>query len=333
MSPAPRQGSLSTAKEFFSTSPHEHPTLLHVSFASDPTAGLGAKLVPCDRNAHMFVPGYAVVAKVFEDGIAAKAGVLPGDVLVAVNGHGFRRFAPDYSDGDVVQVKNNTDVKVDLDNRVVHVDDVALAQDETESDGAKKIYDTLIDEIKLRKATSTAETPLILTLERYTWDARAHAWGRFLTARDENIRDAMTLWQNHQQWKLETFPISLVKPGLQRILRQKAISEIHVEEAELPATVYVNYGSLMRMLTAKEITAEDICLAFVLFNERMLAKAGDPRHAKTCQFIDLGNVTYTSGFRADVLKIIYSVFEPNYPETLFKMVMYPVSTVFVSING
>lgn len=43
--------------------------------------------------------------------------------------------------------------------------------------------------------------------------------------------------------------------------------------------------------------------------------------------VDLSGVTITSGFRVDMLKHIYNVFEPNYPETLNKMVMYPVSNV------
>ena len=189
----------------------------------------------------------------------------------------------------------------------------------------------MLDEIKLRKGESTAESPLILTFERYTWDARPHAWGRFLAARDSNIRDAMTMWQNHTQWKELNFPISLIKPGLQKIFRQKAVSELHVEGAEMAAVVYVNYGTLQKLYAASEITPEDIVLAFVLFTERMLSRSKDPRQAKTCQFIDLADVTYSSGFRSDILKIIYNVFEPNYPETLSKMVMYPVSTVFVSI--
>jgi len=43
--------------------------------------------------------------------------------------------------------------------------------------------------------------------------------------------------------------------------------------------------------------------------------------------IDLSDITVTTGFRVESLKKIYSVFEPNYPETLYKMVMYPVSTM------
>lgn len=316
-----------TAKEFNSTSPQEIPTILHVSFAKNPAAPLGAKLLPCDKPTHMFVPGYAVIDKVFDEGVAFQAGVLPGDILVAVNGVGYRRFAPDYEHEEVLEM--HPDVKVLQDHRVVTPEEVADDY-EDQVEGARKIYDTLLDDIKVQKGKSTADTPLVLTLERYTWDARPHAWARFLTAREGNIPDAMTMWQNHQNWKLEMFPIRLTKPGLQRILRQKAVSEIRVEHAELPGTVYVNYGRLLKMLYASEITAEDIVLAFVLFTERMLSRAANPRTAKTSQFIDLTSVSYASGFRADVLKVIYNVFEPNYPETLHRMVMYPSSTVFVS---
>lgn len=308
--PAPKK----TAKDFDSTSPSENPKILHVSFAKDPSASLGAKILPCDKGMHSFVPGYAIIGKVFNDGMAILSGVEVGDILVAVNGKGFRRFAPDYAAEEAEEL--TPEIKVDLDHRVMPADEDP--------------YDKLLQTIKWHKAESTYETPLILTLERYTWDARPHAWGRFLEARNQNVAEAMAMWQKHQQWKVSTFPISLVTPGLQRILRHRAVSEIHVDHAELPATVYVNYGTLMRMYAASEVTAEDIILAFVLFTERMLAKASDPRTAKTCQFIDLSAVSFSSGFRTEVLKIIYSVFEPNYPETLYKMVMHPVSTVFVS---
>ena len=71
--------------------------------------------------------------------------------------------------------------------------------------------------------------------------------------------------------------------------------------------------------------------AFVIFTERMLAKNADARAPKTTQFIDLSGVSLSSGFRVDTLKKIYNVFEPNYPETLHKMVMYPVSSVGICV--
>lgn len=41
------------------------------------------------------------------------------------------------------------------------------------------------------------------------------------------------------------------------------------------------------------------------------------------------NVSVTSGFRAELLKTIYGAYEPNYPGTLHKLVMYPVSSMLV----
>ena len=112
--------SKNAAKEFYSTSPSESPAaIIHVAIDKD--AGLGAKLIPMDREAHMFTPGYAVIAKVFPEGAAR--GVQAGDVLVAVNGRGFRRFAPDYEDNDPDILKlQPAAVKVDLDHRVVSAD-------------------------------------------------------------------------------------------------------------------------------------------------------------------------------------------------------------------
>jgi CRAL/TRIO domain len=93
--------------------------------------------------------------------------------------------------------------------------------------------------------------------------------------------------------------------------------------------VYVNYGSLQQLQASGAITTDDVVAAFVIFTERMLSKAIDPRHPQTCQFIDLSGVSISSGFRVDALKQIYNTFEPNYPETLYKMVIYPVSTLMV----
>jgi hypothetical protein len=138
----------------------------------------------------------------------------------------------------------------------------------------------------------------------------------------------MQMIQTHQQWRDATFPIDLTTKGVQELLKSKAVSEIDVGATDAPPTVYVNYGKLQSL--ASNVTPEDVVKAFVIFTEIMLSRAADPRHAKTCQFIDLSGVSITSGFRVDILKQIYAVFEPNYPETLYKMVMYPVSTVVVS---
>lgn len=315
------------AKTFRSTS-SDHPQLLNISFADDPKGNLGAQLLNCDKkgDAEMFLPAYAVVARLIgEDTVALKAGVRVGDVLVAVNGQGFRRFAPDYKPEEVEQL--NDSVTVTLDHRVVE---------------PGSAYNPMLASIKKIKAAAAEGNgpPLVLSFERYGWDARPNAWNRFLAARDNNVPNAMQLIQEHELWRLATFPISLEQPGLQHILRQKAVSEIDIErppglsesfDSGFPPCVYVQYAKLLAMQSAGDITSDDVVAAFVIFNERMLSKAAqrDARFPKTCQFIDVTGMTMTQGLSTETLKKIYKVFEPNYPETLHKMVMYPVSTMLV----
>ena len=50
----------------------------------------------------MFSPGYAQVGRLLDgDTVALKCGVNVGDCIVAVNGQGFRRFAPDYEEKEL----------------------------------------------------------------------------------------------------------------------------------------------------------------------------------------------------------------------------------------
>jgi CRAL/TRIO domain len=302
----------------FLSSSHDTVKVLHISFASDPTGSLGCTLVHCDKSQEdeMFLPGYALIGRLLEgETVARKYDVHLGDCIVAVNGQGFRRFAPDSEETETIN-EEGVLVQVALDNKVVSPGDA---------------YDCLLLKIKTIKAAAP-DPPLILTLERYGWDARPNAWGRFLAARDGNVTAALQLMQTHEIWKSGRFPIELASRGLQKLLREKAVSEIDVEflHHDFPPTVYVDYGKLLALQTSGDISADDVVAAFVIFTERMLAKAKDPRHPKTCQFIDMSGVGLTTGMRADTLKKIYNVFEPNYPETLYKMVMYPVSTMFVS---
>jgi len=270
----------------------------------------------------MFLPGFAQIAILLEgETVARKAGVKPGDVIVAVNGHGFRRFAPDFNPDEVERMSNTTDA-IELDNKIADPGEA---------------YHAMLAKIKSIKiaAASGEHEPLVLSLERYGWDAPPNSWGRFLEARDMSVPEAMQMNQLHQNWKASMFPIPLQSPGLQKILRAKAVSEIDVEGESLhdfPPTVYVHYSKLLELQTAGGITADDVVQAFCIYTERMLAKAKDPRRPKTCQFIDLTGVSISSGFRVDTLRKIYNVFEPNYPETLFKMVIYPVSSMMVRVQ-
>jgi hypothetical protein len=138
----------------------------------------------------------------------------------------------------------------------------------------------------------------------------------------------MKMMQLHEQWRVETFPIDLTRDGVQEVLRLKAVAEIDTQQnSNFPPTVYINFSKLQSM---ESISPDDVTKAFVIFTELMLQRSKDPRAPKTCQLIDLSGVTISSGFRVDMLKKIYKVFEPNYPETLSKMVMYPVSTMLAT---
>ena len=312
-------GSSTAGRIFESTSKNDAAQLIHVSFAQDPTASLGVQLVNCDtaerETESMFLPGFAVVGRLLEgDSLARQSGVRVGDVLVAVNGTGFRRFAPDLDGYESL----TPEVVVTLDHAVA-----------SSADGEHQAYHNLLAKLKAVKAAQ-GDPPLILTLERHGWDSPAMAWSRFLTARTGQVPAAMQMQQLHQAWRTAKFPIQLDSPGLQQILQCKAVSEIDLVDPTRPPTVYVEYAKLLELQSAGQITPEDVVQAFVIFTERLLAQAPDPRHPSTCQFIDLSGVSVTSGFRVETLKQIYNTFEPNYPETLYKMVIYPVSSIMVS---
>mmetsp|Transcript_20900 Transcript_20900/g.27483 ORF Transcript_20900/g.27483 Transcript_20900/m.27483 type:complete len:374 (+) Transcript_20900:110-1231(+) len=314
------------SNQFESTST-EKPSLLEISFAKDPSGSMGAQLNNLDKGttAEMFIPGYASVGRLVDgETVARSCGVSVGDCIVAINGEGFRRFPPDFDDND-------------LDKLTEEMEGVTLGADAKKLKGkvltnkTGENYPALLNKIKEIKKSADPENPLVIALERYGWDARVNSWGRFLAAREGNVPDAMQMIQDHESWKESTFPIDLSTVGLQDILKLKAVSEVDVAKEDLPPTVYVNYAKLQTL--EADHSPDDVVKAFVIFTEIMLATARDPRHPKASQLIDLSGVSITSGFRVDILKKIYATFEPNYPETLSKMVMYPVSKVVASTSS
>lgn len=294
----------------FASSSSDVGGVFHISFADDPAASLGVKLVKRDYDnvAYQFLPGYAVVASLLEgETVASKAGVRVGDVIVAVNGKGFRRFARPL-DEPLELIGDPEPQNMVLDHAVV-------------TDGA---YESFMAKLKAVKSTG-GDPPLVLTLERYDWDARPNAWVRYLAARDQIVIEALAMYQEHVAWRETTFPISISDKGIQAILNAKAVAEMDIASA-VPV-VYVNYGTLLNLQNDGTITLDDVVQAFVVVTERVLGKCPDPRHPSASQLIDLSGCTSISNFRVDTLKQIYNTFEPNYPETLAKMVLFPVSTI------
>lgn len=298
-------------KPLFVPSSNEKPELLTISFEDDPQGSLGAQLINCDKGEpfEMFSPGFAQIGRLLDgETVARKSGVRVGDVIVAVNGAGFRRFAADFDDSEVTNLSK--DSYIPNDNNVLHL-------------GRGEAYDALLTKIKTIK--SAGSPPLVLSLERYAWDAKVNSWPRFLKARDGDVPAAMKLLQDHENWKTRNLPMDLTRDGLQEVLRLKAVAEIVDGESKgFPPAVYVNFAKLQAM---DSINFEDVSKAFVIFTEILLARAKDPRNPQVNQFIDTTGVGISSGLRTDLIRKIYDVFEANYPECLGKMVMYPVSNL------
>lgn len=360
----------------------ERPSLLTISFASDPTASLGVQLASHDNGLtnEMFLPGYASVGGVPDDAagleqtLANKFGVKVGDYIVAVNGEGYRRFPPDFKaeeledlsavDTDLINLNSldlseegqdgdkedgaantNDDVKDDNNESSLIDDDYSYKpnnlQDEKcflqgrvihpNPNNHGEVYDQLLSKIRSIKSARDPNNPLILSFERYMWDSRVHSWSRFLSARKGNVPEAMTMIQGHERWRNDFFPIDLTDTNLQRVLRAHAVSEVDIGEEDKAAVVYIDFSKLQQMVGTDENSLLNVVQAFVIYTETLLSRSPDPRSPKTSQFIDLTGVNLKQGFRVNLLKKLYRTFEPNYPETLERMVLYPVPKALVSV--
>lgn len=330
----------------------EEPSVLTISFASDPGASLGVKLCNHDNGLtnEMFLPGYASVGGMLDGNtLAKKHGVKVGDYIVAVNGEGFRRFPPDFQDEHLKDITEGLDlINLSGGENGYAAGEGEILDDEKERKRELKgrvvtgkksgeVYERLlakIREIKSGAGRSSANPPLLISLERYMWDSRVHSWSRFLSARNGNVPEAMTLIQGHERWRSEFFPIDLTEPSLQKLLRVHAVSKIDIgkteeEEEDKAPVVYIDFAKLQAMGVESDSLSTDVVKAFVVYTETLLSKSPDPRSPKTSQFVDLTGVSIKQGLQPGVLKKLYATFEPNYPETLEKMVLYPVPRIMV----
>jgi len=363
-----------TRNPLFEGNSSDRPSLLTISFASDPTASLGVQLASHDNGLtnEMFLPGYASVGGVPNDDVtkptlATKFGVKVGDYLVAVNGEGFRRFPPDFPEEELEELAPPAAVE-DLINlssiieegQQQQEDDDAAENDNTEtndhddfsykppspqeqarqlkgrvihpnSSNPGEIYDQLLTKIRQIKSQRDPSNPLVLSFERYMWDSRVHSWSRFLSARKGNVPEAMTMIQGHERWRNDFFPIDLTNPSLQQVMKAHAVSEVDIGESGHAAVVYIDFAKLQMMAAADSDLSMDVVQAFVVYTETLLSRSPDPRRPKTSQMVDLTGVNLKQGFKVNILKKLYRTFEPNYPETLEKMVMYPVPKALVSV--
>ena len=186
--------------------------------------------------------------------------------------------------------------------------------------------------LELWDIVATRNSPVTITVERYDWDAPPHAWPRFLRASKSDSKVALERYQKHLAWREATFPMDIASPGMQTIFSLRIICEIHPNKDEdFAPTLYVDYGRMQTMLLAGDIAAQDVVTAFTLFTEQGLAASDDPRHPKMSRFIDISEFPSIMDFRVDTLKLIYTTLDPNYPDTLSKMVLFPVRPLMSKI--
>eukprot|EP00542_Grammatophora_oceanica_P016730 CAMPEP_0194034680 /NCGR_PEP_ID=MMETSP0009_2-20130614/7105_1 /TAXON_ID=210454 /ORGANISM="Grammatophora oceanica, Strain CCMP 410" /LENGTH=398 /DNA_ID=CAMNT_0038675709 /DNA_START=20 /DNA_END=1216 /DNA_ORIENTATION=- len=304
-------------KALFVSTSDEKPSILTISFKDDPGGSLGTELLDCDKSyaRDIFLPGFGIVHKLLDgETVARTCGVIRGDCIVGVSGLGFRRFPPDYPEDQLkdltmgVEPRELTDEEKERKHRVIK--------------DAKKgeTFKALIERIKEIKAAEDPENPLELLLERHGWDSRANSLGRFLSVTDKIIVDTMGLLQKHEDWKEAYFPIDLTEPSLQEILKLGIVSEIGVHE-DAP-TIYIDYTKIQALEIDQK--ADDVIKAIIIYTEIMLASCPNPRRPKVCHLINMTGVKAYQGFCDDVFQKLYPLLETQYPDTLFKIVMYPI---------
>jgi hypothetical protein len=231
-----------------------------------------------------------------------------------------------------------------------------VLNEKRKSDGARVIssnkpgesYSKLLLRIRNIKMSNDASDPLVLNLERYSWDSRVHSWSRFLSARNGNVPLAMNAIQRHERWRSEFFPIDLTVPSLQGLFRSRAVSVIDRRSGDgskgakeggkngvdkndciKAPVVYIDFAKLQKLGAESDSLSDDVVKAFVVYTETLLSKSPDPRSPKSSQFVDLTGVSIKGGLRPGPLRKLYETFEPNYPETLERMVIYPVPKLLV----
>lgn len=309
----------------------------------------------------MFLPGYASVGGLPDAAsdtptLANKFGVKVGDYIVAVNSEGYRRFPPDFPEDELEDLTTDMDLinlssieeeaadNDDNDNDDSHDKDDDYSYKPPSPEEQKRqlkgrvmqasstnhgeVYDKLLTKIRDVKAKKDPSDPLVISLERYMWDSRVHSWSRFLSARKGNVPEAMTMIQAHERWRNDFFPVDLTQPSVQKLMKAHAVSEVDIGEGDHAAVVYIDFAKLQMMAVENSL---DVVQAFVVYTETLLSRSPDPRSPKTSQFVDLTGVNLKQGLRVNVLKKLYRTFEPNYPETLEKLVLYPVPKALVSV--
>jgi len=257
---------------------------------------------------------------------------MPGDCIVCVNGQGYRRFPPDYPDKDLERVGGK--------HEIVESEEQAAAKETTLTGlDQRQHYRTVL---KVMKESSAGDVPLTLQLERHGWDSKAHSFERFLVANDGDVVNAMGMLERHMQWREQFFPVDLTSPSLQETIKLNAICDVCINNSDNAPTIFINYEKLLNATTLEESTKkhlmlvdfaavkrwptiDDVVTTIIMYTDLLMATAPDPTKPKICHFIDLSSLEVTMELNVQLIKAIYAAWEPHYPETLSKLVFYPVN--------
>lgn len=272
-----------------------------------------------------------------EDSIARKAGAKPGDCIVCVNGKGYRRFAPEYPDEELEHLNGEYETLTEEQTKLRASTLTGFEKSEH--------YFMVLQAIKDIKGAADPERPLVLQLERYGWDSKVHSFGRFLAFNDGYVVEALGMLERHEQWRSSFFPVDLTPSSLQHTISLNAISEVCINEETTP-TLYINYEKLLNVTKVDAATKKHLMLVdyaalkrlpsvdnvvktVVLYMDLLLGKATDPTKPTTRHFIDLTSLDISLDLDVGIIKAIYAMLEQHYPETMSRVIVYPVSAAMV----
>lgn len=351
---------------FESTSPSEAPpSHITVSFQQDPKGTLGAQLKNLDQGAdsELFNPAYATVDRLIHgDTIARKCGVEVGDCIVAVNGEGFRRFAPDYDEnGEIEELMTNLDgsvsISFDNDNDNDNANDSKNENDDENDDEKKESKETET----LEKENSNHDSESLRHKLKYrvipsginggeAYKALLSQIQKVKGANDPNNPLLLSLERYGWDSRVNAWPRFIKARNNNVPLAMKMIQEHEqwkqtafpidlrrpclnivfksnaIAEIKLEGSISppTIYVDLGRLMAfeGSMVKSIDIIDAFIIDMELALSNSMDCTNPKINHFIDLTGVDLKS-FRTTLVREIHDIFEANYPETLHKLVIYP----------
>ena len=174
------------------------------------------------------------------------------------------------------------------------------------------------------KSLDTHQQQALAHLQQLFPEHAQHDLLRFLRARQWDADKASGMFQRHLQWRSEKLPIALeaVEMSLQRRRFYLACSD-----AEERPVIYISFSKFVH----GKFDADEEIDAYIYFIEAEVVpkiRSNPNGHHTWTVIIDV------CGVRAPPIEFISQlnrVFESNYPERLFKLVMFPVPWVVQQI--